>query len=155
VLWAAGGNDVIAEKFEIPLYWTTWFFRIAFLLGPFVAYFITYRICLGLQRRDRALVEHGVETGVIVRSVDGEYAEVERRLRPGEAAPITDERPPPAIALPPPERKGVEVSEGPARLGKVRLALNRHFTADLGEPPVRPDDGHGGKERKPVEPPGH
>jgi quinol-cytochrome oxidoreductase complex cytochrome b subunit len=160
VLWAAGGNDVIADKFHIPLYWTTWFFRIAFLLGPVVAYFITYRVCLGLQRRDRALVEHGVETGVIVRYPDGKYAEVERRLRDEEAAPITDERPLPAIPLIPPERKAIEVSKGaPARLGKVRLALNRHFTADLGEPPVRPDDGHGnghgGKERRPAEPPGH
>jgi hypothetical protein len=157
VLWAGGGNDVIADKFEIPLYWTTWFFRIAFLLGPVLAYVMTYRICLGLQRRDRALVEHGLETGIIIRSADGEYTEIERHLEDEEAAPITDERPPPAIALARPERKGIEAPESRTPLGKVRLALNRRFTADLAKVPPRPDghNGHKEEEREAIEPPGH
>ena len=35
--------------------------------GPALAYFITYRMCLGLQRRDAAVIGHGVESGVIKR----------------------------------------------------------------------------------------
>ncbi|MFD0857203.1 cytochrome bc complex cytochrome b subunit [Actinomadura adrarensis] len=152
VLWAAGGNDVIADEFNIPLYWTTWFFRITFILGPILAYAITYRICLGLQQRDRALVEHGVETGII-RSPDGGYTEVERHLHPEEAAPITDGRPPPAIVL---ARPGQERPQAPGNRslpGRLRLALNRHFTADLAKPAELPN-GHEDQKRKTVEPPG-
>ncbi|MFD0856027.1 cytochrome bc complex cytochrome b subunit, partial [Actinomadura adrarensis] len=94
VLWAAGGNDVIATTFDIPLFWTTWFFRFTIIFGPVLAYVITYRICLGLQRRDRALIEHGLETGIIVRSPDGRYSEVEQHLDDERAAAITDPRPP-------------------------------------------------------------
>ncbi|WP_285700756.1 ubiquinol-cytochrome c reductase cytochrome b subunit [Actinomadura sp. NBRC 104412] len=155
VLWAGGGNDLIAEKFEIPLYWTTWFFRVAFFLGPILAYVITYRICLGLQLRDRALVEHGVETGIIVRSPEGEYTEVERHLRPEEAAPITDSRPPAAIALSRPEQKGIEAPEARSRLGKVRLALNRRFVADLAKVPDHADgEEHEEHVRKSIDSPG-
>jgi ubiquinol-cytochrome c reductase cytochrome b subunit len=158
VLLAGGGNDVIADKFDIPLYWTTWFFRITFILGPILAYLIAYRICLGLQRRDLALVEHGVETGIIVRSPNGEYTEAERHLRPEEAAPITDERPPPAIALAPPEHKGVQSRKSPLQWSKVRLTLNRHFIADAAKRPVPPDshgNGREAQEPKAVKPPGH
>ncbi|XVQ10796.1 cytochrome bc1 complex cytochrome b subunit [Spirillospora sp. CA-255316] len=150
VLWAAGGNDVIAYKFDIPLFWTTWFFRAAIILGPVLAYVIAYRICLGLQRRDRALIEHGLETGIIRQSTEGEYTEVERPLDDERAAPITDARPPAAIAMGRPEHKGVEPPEARGRLGRVRIALNRRFMTDLATPPSRPD-GHKEEERKAIE----
>lgn len=34
---------------------------------PPIAYYVTYRVCLGLQRADRAILEHGIETGIIKR----------------------------------------------------------------------------------------
>jgi hypothetical protein len=37
-------------------------------------------------------------------------------------------------------------------LGRLRLALNREFVADLAKPPAAPD-GHEDEERKAVEPP--
>ena len=43
---------------------------------PPLAYVVTKRICLGLQRRDRDLVLHGRETGRIVRLPHGEMIEV-------------------------------------------------------------------------------
>jgi ubiquinol-cytochrome c reductase cytochrome b subunit len=149
VLWAAGGNDVIAFTFEIPLFWTTWFFRAAIILGPVLAYVIAYRVCLGLQHRDFALIEHGLETGVIVRSPDGEYTEVEHHLSAEHAAPITDPRPPAAIALARPSREGVDAPGSRTRLGKVRIALNRRFMADLADRP-QPHNGH--EEKKSIEP---
>ena len=79
VLWAAGGNDVITDRFHLSLFATTWFFRVALLAGPVVAFAVTRRICLGLRRRDMLLLTHGVETGVIVRSPSGGYVE---RTRP-------------------------------------------------------------------------
>ncbi|MBB5918009.1 ubiquinol-cytochrome c reductase cytochrome b subunit [Nocardia transvalensis] len=82
VLTLACVNDIIAFKFDISLNATTWFFRIALLLGPPLAYFVAYRMCLGLQRSDRAVLEHGIETGVIKRLPHGEYIEVHQPLGP-------------------------------------------------------------------------
>jgi quinol-cytochrome oxidoreductase complex cytochrome b subunit len=134
VLWAAGGNDIIARAFQIPLYTTTWFFRITIILGPVLGYIIAYRMCLGLQRKDRGLVHHGLETGIIKRLPTGEYIEVERELTPEESARITDERPAPAIAMGRPEHDGVEPPESRGPIHKLRLRLNRRFVADLGHP---------------------
>ncbi|NKY49794.1 cytochrome bc1 complex cytochrome b subunit [Nocardia vermiculata] len=75
-------NDIIALKFDISLNATTWFFRIALLVAPPIAYFLAYRLCLGLQRSDRAVLEHGIETGVIKRLPHGEYIEVHQPLGP-------------------------------------------------------------------------
>jgi quinol-cytochrome oxidoreductase complex cytochrome b subunit len=153
VLWVAGGNDVIAHTFHIPLFWTTWFFRAAIILGPVLAYVIAYRICLGLQRRDRALIDHGLETGIIVRSTDGRYSEVEQRLDHERAAAITDPRPPAAVALARPEMKGVEAPGSRTRLGRLRVALNRRFMADLAEvPPTTNGKGHEKEPQKAIEP---
>jgi ubiquinol-cytochrome c reductase cytochrome b subunit len=85
VLWAAAGNDVIADRFDVSLFATTWFFRVALLAGPPLAFAVTRRLCLGLQRRDLLLLEHGVETGIIVRSPSGGFGERTRPL-PAEAA---------------------------------------------------------------------
>jgi ubiquinol-cytochrome c reductase cytochrome b subunit len=137
MLWAAGGNDIIAERFDIPLYWTTWFFRITVLVGPVLGYLVAYRICLGLQLKDRGLVEHGLETGVIRRLPTGEYVEVERHLTPEEAARITDPRPLPAVRLERPEVDGVPPPGARKPLQRLRLALNRQFRADLAEPPAQ------------------
>src|SRR5690606_2626110 len=73
-------NDIIALKFDISLNATTWMGRIGLLVVPPLAYFITYRFCLGLQRSDRAVLEHGIETGVIKRLPHGEYIEVHQPL---------------------------------------------------------------------------
>ncbi|MEV0298852.1 cytochrome bc complex cytochrome b subunit [Nocardia sp. NPDC050710] len=75
-------NDIIAFKFDISLNATTWIGRIGVLLAPPIAYFVAYRICLGLQRSDRAVLEHGVETGVIKRLPHGEYIEIHQPLGP-------------------------------------------------------------------------
>ncbi|MGH3787289.1 MAG: cytochrome bc1 complex cytochrome b subunit [Pseudonocardiaceae bacterium] len=80
VLLLSGGNDVIAYAFDISLNATTWAGRIGLLLLPPLAYYVTYRICLGLQRADRAILEHGIETGIIKRLPHGEFIEVHQPL---------------------------------------------------------------------------
>ncbi|MGW5380292.1 cytochrome bc1 complex cytochrome b subunit [Nocardia sp. NPDC003999] len=75
-------NDILALKFDISLNATTWIGRIGLLVAPPVAYYLTYRFCLGLQRSDRAVLEHGIETGVIKRLPHGEYIEVHQPLGP-------------------------------------------------------------------------
>ncbi|MBF6265657.1 cytochrome bc complex cytochrome b subunit [Nocardia farcinica] len=75
-------NDIIALKFDISLNATTWIGRIGMLVAPPLAYFFTYRFCIGLQRSDRQVLEHGIETGVIKRLPHGEYIEVHQPLGP-------------------------------------------------------------------------
>ncbi|WP_199430189.1 cytochrome bc1 complex cytochrome b subunit [Qaidamihabitans albus] len=82
VIEASGFNDIIAYAFDISLNATVWAGRILVLLAPPLAYFITYRICLGLQRADREVLEHGVETGIIKRLPHGEFIEIHQPLGP-------------------------------------------------------------------------
>ena len=80
LLLMSGGNDVIAYVFDISLNATTWAGRIGILLLPPLVYYITYRVCIGLQRADREVLEHGVETGIIKRLPHGEFIEVHQPL---------------------------------------------------------------------------
>jgi ubiquinol-cytochrome c reductase cytochrome b subunit len=82
ILLLSGGNDLIAKAFHISLNAMTWGGRIALLVVPPLAYLITYRICLGLERHDREVIEHGVETGIIQVLPHGEYIEVHQPLGP-------------------------------------------------------------------------
>ncbi|MFF5990504.1 cytochrome bc1 complex cytochrome b subunit [Prauserella flavalba] len=82
VLELSGFNDIIAYTFDISLNATTWAGRIGVLIAPPLAYYITYRICLGLQRSDREVLEHGVETGIIKRLPHGEFIEIHQPLGP-------------------------------------------------------------------------
>ena len=106
VLALAGSNDIIATNFHLSINDITMFFRLFIFLGPILGFWITKRLCLGLQRRDRELVLHGHETGRILRFADGEYVEVHKVLsederwlrvqhesrRPLQIAPETDSR---------------------------------------------------------------
>jgi ubiquinol-cytochrome c reductase cytochrome b subunit len=75
-----GSNDVIADKLNISLNATTWAGRIGILLLPPLSYWVAYRFCIGLQRGDRAVLEHGIETGIIKRLPHGEFIEVHQPL---------------------------------------------------------------------------
>ncbi|WP_246398088.1 cytochrome b [Mycobacterium vicinigordonae] len=82
VLTLAAMNDIIAFKFHISLNATTWIGRIGMVILPPLVYFITYRWAVGLQRSDRAVLEHGVETGIIKRLPHGAYIELHQPLGP-------------------------------------------------------------------------
>lgn len=78
----SGGNDLFAYHFQVSLNAMTWVGRIGLLVLPPLAYFITYRICLGLQRSDREVLEHGIETGIIKLMPNGAFIEVHQPLGP-------------------------------------------------------------------------
>jgi ubiquinol-cytochrome c reductase cytochrome b subunit len=82
VLLISGANDVIADKFQISLNAMTWAGRFGLLLAPPLAYWLTYRACLGLQQHDREVLAHGVETGIIKRLPDGRFVEIHQPLAP-------------------------------------------------------------------------
>ena len=108
ILWAEGANDVLANAFDIPLYTITWIARIAVFVVPIGAYFVTKRICLGLQRHDTSMLTHGVEIGIIKQLPDGEFVEEERPLTEDERAVIDSKKVPLALPAPgEPDANGV------------------------------------------------
>jgi len=143
VLWAEGANDVIADHLNISLFLTTEIARYAVFIGPVIAYIVTKRICLGLQRKDLRLLEHGVETGIIRQLPSGAYVEETRPLTDEERAALGVQAPRPALPseesedgqnVPPPGLRG--------RLGRVRLRLN-HVLAESVPPPDTNGNGRG------------
>ncbi len=80
VLTISGAADVIARTFSVSTNAMTWAGRIGLLLLPPTAYWVTHRVCLGLQQHDRQVLRHGVETGIIRRRPDGGFAEVHQPL---------------------------------------------------------------------------
>jgi ubiquinol-cytochrome c reductase cytochrome b subunit len=143
VLWLEGANDVLADRFQIPLYTITWIARVALFVVPIGAYFVTKRICLGLQRKDVELLTHGVEIGIIRQLPNGGFEE--------ESRPLTDEER--AIVdskfvikeLPAPEQldpNGVPAPAARGPLGSARAIANRMFTETI-EIPVGHGHGNG------------
>jgi len=54
--------------------------QVMIIVVPPLAYWVTKRICLSLQRRDHDLVLHGRETGRVVRTAEGSFFEVHEPL---------------------------------------------------------------------------
>ncbi|ALD63926.1 ubiquinol-cytochrome c reductase cytochrome b subunit [Arthrobacter sp. LS16] len=75
VMWAAASSDLIATHFHVALNDVTYWLRALFFVGPLVAFWLTRRICLSLQRKDREIVLHGREVGIIQMSPEGGFSE--------------------------------------------------------------------------------
>ena len=76
ILWIVGGNDAVATIFNLSINAITYTGRVLVIVAPPLAYWITYRWCLNLQKKDRDTYDHGVETGLIRRLPSGEVIEV-------------------------------------------------------------------------------
>lgn len=104
VTLGAGANDLLATHFHLSLNGITLWFRVLFFVAPVIAFIITKRVAIALQRKDRELVLYGHETGYIRRTPQGAYYEVHKPLdeyerwilvshehnRPLEIEPATD-----------------------------------------------------------------
>lgn len=75
VLWAAASSDLIATHFQLSIEGVLLALQLALVFGPIAGYAVTKRVCLGLQRRDRAELLHGRESGRVVRLPGGAYVE--------------------------------------------------------------------------------
>jgi ubiquinol-cytochrome c reductase cytochrome b subunit len=80
VLWAAASSDLISTHFMLSIEGVTHTLQALFFLGPIIAYQLSKRISLGLQKKDREIALHGFESGRIVRLPGGEYIEVHEQL---------------------------------------------------------------------------
>ncbi len=76
VLWAGASSDLMATHFWLTMEGVIHALQFLLIVGPILAYFVTKRICLALQRKDREIALHGYESGRIVRLPGGEYIEV-------------------------------------------------------------------------------
>ncbi len=94
-----GGNDIIATHFSLSINQIMWFSRISIFLLPLLAFVITKRICISLQRADRELVLHGLETGRLLRLPHGEFVEVHEQLSPEKIWTLTQHEQRPPLAL--------------------------------------------------------
>ena len=133
VLILAGSNDLLATHFHLSLNDITWTFRVLLFVAPAVTFWITKRVCLGLQRRDRELVLHGHETGRVVRVASGEDIEVHAPLDEHERWLRVQHEPVRPLASAP-----AEDSRGVRRKGyaadRRRQGLSRLFYEDRVEP---------------------
>ncbi|GAA3396492.1 MULTISPECIES: cytochrome b [Streptomyces] len=149
IMLVGGGNDLWATHFHLSINSITWFVRIFFFVGPVIAFIVTKRICLGLQRRDKDKVLHGRESGIIKRLPHGEFVEVHTPLSQGELHKLTaHEQYAPAELPPAVDENGVERKIG--RMEKLRVKLNRgYYGADnqIAKPTVEEykeiQSGHG------------
>ncbi|WP_433496928.1 cytochrome bc1 complex cytochrome b subunit [Sphaerimonospora sp. CA-214678] len=138
VLWLFGANDIISTNFRVSLYATTYAGRVLVFLAPALAYVITYRVCLGLQRSDAALIAHGVESGVIKRMPDGRYVEVHSTLHEDVEAHLRGKEPVPTLPAPP-AGDGIPARgrRGPA--GRLRSRMSRAYGGEK----IPLGNGHG------------
>ncbi len=129
VLWIAAGNDVIGPMFNLSIYAITWFCRIGLFVLPVLAFIITRRWCLSLQRHDREVLLHGYETGVIVRSPEGAYSEIHAPINPVSAYNLTTHERRSPLELPPREDANGVRAPQPGK-ERVRARLSRFWYGD-------------------------
>ncbi|MET1033658.1 MAG: cytochrome b, partial [Arthrobacter sp.] len=80
VMWAAASSDLIATHFHVSLNDVTYWLRVLFFVGPIVGFIVARRIALALQRKDRDIVLHGREAGIIEMSPEGGFSERHEQL---------------------------------------------------------------------------
>lgn len=127
-----GGNDIIATHFDLSINQIMWFSRIGIIVLPPIAFVITKRICLSLQRADRELVLHGKETGRLVMLPHGEFVEIHEELSAEKKFTLTQHEQPKAIALVKEDAGGVLNPKG------IRARLQARFSAANAENIAKP-----------------
>ena len=135
LLWAAGGNDILAVVFDLNLNYITWFMRFAVFIGPVIAFLLTRRWCISLQRHDEGLLLHGYETGIIMRSPEGGYTERHLPVSPESAYTLTA-RKREEVYEPGSEVDANGVPANGTRAGAVRARLSRLMYADNVQKPT-------------------
>jgi quinol---cytochrome-c reductase cytochrome b subunit len=84
VLFVAGGNDVLAARFEVSVNLITDVLRVALFVVPLVAGFLTYRLCKELSARNPVPEEPEPPPAaeLVIRTAEGGYVEVEEPVGP-------------------------------------------------------------------------
>ena len=136
ILFLAAGDDLIAIKLGLSVNDIVRALQVMLIVVPPLAYWVTKRMCLSLQRRDRDLVLHGRESGRIVRTAEGKFFEVHEPLSEYERWALVQHEAPKPLQL------GATVdANGVRRHGalkeRLRAKVSSFYFAD-GVHPVTP-----------------
>jgi ubiquinol-cytochrome c reductase cytochrome b subunit len=138
-LWAAASSDIIATHFKLTMEGVIHAIQAILILGPIVAYFVTKRVCIALQKKDRSIALHGYESGRIVKLPGGEFIEVHEQLDEYERWRLVSfETYQPLMIRP--------NSKGKITMGnRLRAGMARWFFEDRILPPTKGEleSGHG------------
>ncbi len=166
----AGADDVIAVHLSIPVEGLVWFFRIGIFVLPPVAFLVTRRVCIALQRADRRKLRRGMAFGIAAtQTADGQTAAPDGQRAPiaylAQSRPVSEDeraviqtRRPDELITPVP-RHLVPLPTPRRAAAQLRARLNHAYVVSRLETPSAAADhnGHGtdGERRGGQAPGGH
>ena len=124
VMWAAASSDLIATHFHLTMEGVIHFLQVSLFLLPILGYFVTKRIAIALQKKDREIALHGYESGRIVRLPGGEYIEVHKPVDEYERVKLVDYETYAPLVVRPNAQGRIPASEN------FRAAVSRWFFED-------------------------
>ncbi|GAA2526326.1 cytochrome bc complex cytochrome b subunit [Microbacterium mitrae] len=124
VMWAAASSDLMATHFHLTMEGVIHTLQALLFLGPIIAYFVTKRICIALQKKDREIALHGYESGRIVRLPGGEYIEVHQPVDAYEVVKLVDYETYEPLVVRPNDQGRIPAMQ------KLRAAMSRWFFED-------------------------
>ncbi|WP_285116369.1 ubiquinol-cytochrome c reductase cytochrome b subunit [Leifsonia sp. fls2-241-R2A-40a] len=131
VFWAAASSDIIATHFKLTMEGVIHALQALLFIGPLIAYVVTKRVCLALQKKDRSIALHGYESGRIVKLPGGEFIEVHEQLSDYERWRLVSFESYEPLMLRPNRRGKITAAN------RVRAGLSRWFFEDRILPPSR------------------
>ena len=146
VLMFGAGNDLMAIKLGLSINDITRTLQLLFFVAPPVTFWVTKRICLSLQRRDRDLVLHGRETGRIIRTAEGRFFEKHEPVDAYTRWNLVQHEQHQPLQL----EAGVDengVASPTARKDRLRAKVSHFYFKDRVEP-VTPAETRGGPPRR-------
>jgi ubiquinol-cytochrome c reductase cytochrome b subunit len=130
-LWGVGSADLAATHFHLGVETVVAFYQVIVIVGPVIAFEVTRRVCLGLQRKDQEILLHGFETGRVVRLPGGEYIEVHQPIDQHERWRLINTSVVEPFQARPDERGHL------GRIARLRASVSRFFFEDRIAPLVR------------------
>jgi ubiquinol-cytochrome c reductase cytochrome b subunit len=143
LLWAAGGNDILATTFHQNLNHITYFMRGAIFVIPVIVFIVAKRWCISLQRHDNDKLLHGYESGIIMRSPEGGYSERHLPVNPERAYTLAArDRDEIYVGANGSDANGVSAPN--ARVDRLRASLSKAWFATNVQKPTKAEleDGH-------------
>ncbi|MBW8872107.1 MAG: ubiquinol-cytochrome c reductase cytochrome b subunit [Leifsonia sp.] len=131
VFWAAASSDLIATHFKLTMEGVIHALQALLFIGPLIAYVVTKRVCLALQKKDRSIALHGYESGRIVKLPGGEFIEVHEQLSDYERWRLVSFESYEPLMLRPNRRGKITAAN------RMRAGLSRWFFEDRILPPTR------------------
>jgi ubiquinol-cytochrome c reductase cytochrome b subunit len=133
ILFIAAGNDLIAIKLGLSINQITRALQVLLIVVPPLGYWVTKRICMSLQRRDRDKVLHGSESGRVVRTAEGRFFEVHEPLPDQERWTLVQyEMPSPVQLTAKVDANGVKRKS--TRRERLRAKVSGFYFADSVQP---------------------